>query len=93
MDAWTAETPNLYIIQLTLKKGYNVITSLSDEIGFRTIEVIDGQLLVNGKPILIKGVNRHEHDPDKGHVISKDLMEEDIRLMNCLLYTSPSPRD
>ena len=81
VDAWTAETPNLYIIQLTLKKGYNVITSLSDEIGFRTIEVIDGQLLVNGKPILIKGVNRHEHDPDKGHVISKDLMEEDIRLM------------
>ena len=81
VDAWTAETPNLYTVQITLKKGFNVITSLSDEIGFRTIEVANGQLLVNGQPILIKGVNRHEHDPDKGHVISRELMEQDIKLM------------
>ena len=81
VDAWTAETPHLYTVQVTLKKGYSVITSLSDEIGFRTIEVTNGQLLVNGQPILIKGVNRHEHDPDKGHVISRELMEQDIKLM------------
>ena len=46
VDAWTAETPHLYTVQVTLKKGYSVITSLSDEIGFRTIEVTNGQLLV-----------------------------------------------
>ena len=81
VHAWTAETPSLYTIRVTLKKGYRVITSLSDEIGFRTIEVSGGQLLVNGQPILIKGVNRHEHDPDKGHIISRELMEQDIKLM------------
>tara|TARA_Y100001968_G_scaffold333480_1_gene396549 strand:+ start:2869 stop:6105 length:3237 start_codon:yes stop_codon:yes gene_type:complete len=78
---WTAETPNLYVIQITLKNGNNIISSVADEIGFRTIQVKGGQLLVNGQPILIKGVNRHEHDPNTGHVISKKLMEEDIRLM------------
>ena len=81
VESWTAETPNLYSIQMTLKNGNKIISSVADEIGFRTIQVKEGQLLVNGMPILIKGVNRHEHDAETGHVISKDLMEEDIRLM------------
>ena len=81
VDAWTAETPNLYTLQITLKKGYDVIASVSDQIGFRSIEVKGGQFLVNGQPILIKGVNRHEHDPVTGHVISRELMEKDIQLM------------
>ena len=81
VDAWTAETPNLYKLNITLKKGYKVISSISEEIGFRTIEVVGGQLLVNGQPILIKGVNRHEHDPETGHVISRELMDKDIQLM------------
>ena len=81
VDAWTAETPNLYFLQITLKKGSQVLTSIADEIGFRSIQVRDGQFLVNGKPILIKGVNRHEHDPKTGHVISRKSMEEDILLM------------
>ena len=81
VDAWTAETPNLYTLQITLKKGYDVIASVSDQIGFRSIEVKAGQFLVNGQPILIKGVNRHEHDPVTGHVISRELMEKDIQLM------------
>ena len=81
VDAWTAETPNLYSLQITLKKGPQVLTSIADEIGFRSIQVRDGQFLVNGKPILIKGVNRHEHDSKTGHVISRKSMEEDILLM------------
>ena len=81
VESWSAEKPNLYSIQVTLKDNEKVITSISDEIGFRIIEIHDGQLLVNGQPILIKGVNRHEHDAKTGHVISRELMEKDIKLM------------
>ena len=81
VQSWSAEIPNLYTIQITIKNRDKVVTSVADEIGFRTVEIENGQLLVNGKPILIKGVNRHEHDSKTGHVISKALMEEDIQLM------------
>ena len=81
VEPWTAETPSLYQLNITLKKGYDILSVITDEIGFRTIKVKEGQLLVNGQPIYIKGVNRHEHDPVTGHVISRELMEEDIKLM------------
>jgi len=79
---WSAEEPNLYTLQLTLKdyKGA-VVEVLSSRIGFRSSEIKDGQLLVNGVPILIKGTNRHEHDPVTGHVISRESMIQDILLM------------
>lgn len=79
---WTAETPDLYILTLSLlDKNGNCTESLSNRIGFRTSEIKNGQLLINGVAIKIKGVNRHEFDPVKGHVISRELMLEDIRLM------------
>ena len=81
VEPWTAETPSLYRLNITVKKGYDVLSVITDEIGFRTVEVQGGQLLLNGKPIYFKGVNRHEHDPVTGHVISRKLMEDDIRLM------------
>ena len=81
VEAWTAETPNLYRLNITLKKGYDVIAAVTEDIGFRTIKVKGGQLLVNGQPILIKGVNRHEHHPETGHVISRETMKNDIRIM------------
>ena len=81
VEAWTAETPNLYRLNITLKKRYDIIETVTEEIGFRTIEIKGGQLLVNGQPILIKGVNRHEHDPVTGHVISQESMVKDIQLM------------
>ena len=81
VEPWTAETPSLYRLNITVKKGYDVLSVITDEIGFRTVEVQGGQLLLNGKPIYFKGVNRHEHDPVTGHVISRELMEDDIRLM------------
>ncbi|MCP2597894.1 DUF4981 domain-containing protein, partial [Candidatus Aminicenantes bacterium AC-335-L06] len=79
---WTSETPNLYslILQLRNNKG-EILEVLSHKIGFRKVEIKNGQLLLNGVPIYIKGVNRHEHDPVKGHVVSVESMIEDIKLM------------
>ncbi|MEI6683857.1 MAG: glycoside hydrolase family 2 TIM barrel-domain containing protein [Bacteroidota bacterium] len=79
---WSAETPNLYHLVLTLKdEDGAILESTGCRVGFRSSEVKNGQFLVNGKPILIKGVNRHESDPFTGHVISKERMLQDIRLM------------
>ncbi len=79
---WSAEMPNLYHLVLTLKDDRGKVTEATGcDVGFRTVEIKNGQLLVNGKPVLIKGVDRHEHDQYKGHVVSEELMQEDIRLM------------
>lgn len=79
---WTAETPNLYTLLLTIKDSDGrILEIVSHKIGFRNIEIENQQLLVNGEAILLKGVNRHEHDPISGHVISKESMLQDILLM------------
>lgn len=79
---WTAETPHLYTLVLSLKDHEeNILEIESCRIGFRKVEVKNGQLLVNGKPIYIKGVNRHEHDPVTGHYVSTETMIKDITLM------------
>lgn len=78
---WTAETPNLYRLIATLKQGDKVLEVIPQRVGFRKIEMKNGQVLVNGQPVLFKGVNRHEMDPDKGYVMSRERMIEDIRLM------------
>ncbi|MEI6062863.1 MAG: glycoside hydrolase family 2 TIM barrel-domain containing protein, partial [Bacteroidota bacterium] len=79
---WTAETPSIYVLTLSLlgPEG-NCIESLSSHIGFRTSEIKNGQLLINGVAVKLKGVNRHEHDPVKGHVISRELMLRDVQMM------------
>ncbi len=79
---WSAEIPNLYTLVITLKdKKGKVIESTSTKIGFRRVEIKGGQLLVNGEAVLLKGVDRHEHDEITGHVISKESMILDIKLM------------
>jgi beta-galactosidase len=79
---WTAETPNLYTLVLKLlDNDKNVIEYVSTKIGFREIEIRKGQLLVNGQPILFKGVNRHEHEPETGHYVDEASMIKDILLM------------
>jgi len=79
---WTAETPDLFPLVLSLKdKNGQVIEAVGCKIGFRKVEIRDGQLLLNGEHILLKGVNRHEHDPDTAHVISEESMLKDIQLM------------
>ncbi len=81
---WTAETPYLYILELQLKKDGRVLEAVRKKIGFRHIEIAGGQLLVNGQPILIKGADRHELDPDGGYVVSVERMIQDIRIMKQL---------
>ncbi|MGH7951192.1 MAG: glycoside hydrolase family 2 TIM barrel-domain containing protein [Limisphaerales bacterium] len=79
---WTAETPNLYTLVLTLRdENGNIVEADSCKIGFRKIEIRGGQFLVNGRPIRLRGVNRHETDPDTGHTISEARMIQDIKLM------------
>ena len=82
---WSAEHPNLYRLEIKVldKKGKE-IERLENHIGFRTVEIKDGKLLINGQYVLIKGVNRHEHDPYTGHVVSRESMERDIALMKQL---------
>jgi beta-galactosidase/beta-glucuronidase len=77
---WTAETPNLYMLLVELydAKG-QIIQSTYSRIGFRTVEMKNGLVTVNGKPITIRGVNRHEHDPETFHFVSLESM--DIQLM------------
>ncbi|MEX2371137.1 MAG: glycoside hydrolase family 2 TIM barrel-domain containing protein [Bacteroidales bacterium] len=79
---WSAETPNLYrlIMELYDEQG-GLLEVVTTRLGFRTSEIKDGQLLINGKPVLLKGVNRHEHDPVTGHFVSRASMLQDIRLM------------
>jgi beta-galactosidase len=79
---WTAETPDLYTILLTLNDAQGQpIEIIPVHIGFRKVEIRDARLLMNGQKILLKGVNRHEHSPDTGHYLSRDLMIRDIKLM------------
>ncbi len=79
---WTAETPHLYNLVITsTNSSGNIVEVISKKIGFRMVEIKDGQLLVNDKAIYIRGVDRHETDPLTGHVISKESMLQDIQLM------------
>jgi len=81
---WTAETPNLYTLRATFSKNGKDAETIPLKVGFRRVEIKDGQLLVNGQPVLIKGADRHELDPDGGYVVSRDRMLQDIQLMKKL---------
>jgi len=79
---WTAETPYLYTLYMTLQnQDGSVIEVIPQKVGFRKVEIRDRQLLVNGQPILIKGADRHEMDPYGGYVVPLERMVEDIRIM------------
>ena len=79
---WTAETPNLYTLELLLKDSLDqTVQKITTKVGFRSVEIKNGQLLVNGIPTRLRGVNRHEMDPKLGKVMTEELMLRDIRLM------------
>ncbi len=79
---WTAETPNLYRLLLTLKgKDGKVVEVIPANVGFRKVEIKDSNLLVNGQRIFIKGTNRHEHNPERGQYVLPEDMIQDIVLM------------
>ncbi len=79
---WSAETPNLYELVLLLKdEEGRVIEAVRQDVGFRTVEITDGLLLVNGQYVYLKGVNLHEHHDVTGHVVDEETMMKDIALM------------
>ena len=79
---WSAETPNLYQLKLTLlDENQQAVQHIYSRIGFRTSELKNGNVLINGQAVLFKGVNRHDHDPVTGHVISRASMLHDMQLL------------
>ena len=81
---WTAETPYLYTVEIQLSHSGKLLEVVRKKVGFRHIEIAGGQLLVNGQPILIKGADRHELDPDGGYVVPVSRMIQDIKIMKQL---------
>ena len=98
-EKWTAETPKLYTTVLTLTSGKKVVETLSSCTGFREVEIKGRLFLVNGTPVKLKGVNRHENWPDVGHAVTEEQMIRDLELIkqgNCNLvrtsHYSDDPR-
>lgn len=79
---WSAESPYLYrcVISLENEQG-ELLDCEAYDVGFRSVEISDGLLKVNGKPLLIRGVNRHEHHPELGHTMTREGMIQDIKLI------------
>lgn len=77
---WSAEHPNLYRLDIFLKKGNEIIEKTTLPVGFRTSEIKNGLLQINGVPITLKGVNTHEHSEETGHVVSPEQIMQDIQL-------------
>ena len=95
---WSAETPELYTLVLSLKDSAgNVVEAESARVGFREVEVRDGRFLLNGRPIRLYGVDRHEHDPDTGQYVPYERMVQDVELLKRLnidaVRTSHYPND
>ena len=79
---WSAEQPNLYTLVLTLKDARGrTLEAIPQKVGFRQVELKNSQMLVNGQPVLIKGANRHEMDPDHGYAVPYARMVEDVSIM------------
>ncbi|BDD09468.1 beta-galactosidase [Fulvitalea axinellae] len=80
-EKWSAERPYLYKLVLGLYEGGRLIEARSSEIGFRSVEVSGEGLKVNGKEVVIYGVNRHDHDPVTGNAVTREMMENDVKMM------------
>ncbi len=86
VKSWTAESPNLYTLLVSVKNAAGEVVSVDrQQVGFRKVDIgADGQFLVNGKEVIFKGVNRHETHPDHGRAVPLSVMEEDVKLMKRL---------
>ena len=91
VNAWTAETPYLYKAYITLKNKQGAAEVIPQKVGFRNVEIKNAQLLVNGQPVLVKGADRHEMDPDGGYVVSLERMIQDIKIMKLLNINAVRP--
>lgn len=82
VEAWSAEVPNRYVVVVSLVDvDGDVVESTAVRVGFRRVEVVDRELLLNGYPVFVRGVNRHDHDPDTGKTVSIESMRRDVVLM------------
>ncbi len=81
VNTWTAETPHLYELYITLKKENEILEVIRQDVGFRKIEIADNKVLLNGEYIYFKGVNLHEHNELTGHVQDRETMLKDIELL------------
>ena len=82
IKAWTAETPYLYSLDIQLKdKDGKTLEQATEKVGFRQLDIDHGRLLINGKQVRLRGVNRHEHDPKLAHVMTEEMMKRDLQLM------------
>lgn len=80
-NKWTAEIPYLYTLRASVNNKGKISEVIPLKVGFRKIEIKNAQILINGEPVLFKGVNRHEIDSDAGYVVSRERMLQDIQLM------------
>ncbi|MDJ0835293.1 MAG: glycoside hydrolase family 2 TIM barrel-domain containing protein [Acidobacteriota bacterium] len=78
---WSAESPYLYSFLITVARGEEILEIVGGKVGFRQVAIEGGQLLLNGKPLVLRGVNRHEHEPDKGQIVTEASIVRDIQLM------------
>ena len=82
IKSWNAESPNLYTLLIVLKdKKGTIQEAIAEKIGFRKVEILNNQFLINGKAVLLKGVNLHDHDEISGHVVSEELTLKDLEVM------------
>ena len=81
VSPWSAELPNLYQLTVEVMDGANTVEATAFKVGFRKVEIKNAQLLVNGKPVLIKGANRHEMAPNTGYYVTREDMIRDIQIM------------
>jgi len=85
---WSAEIPELYTLVLVLRSAAGVLQYESTRVGFRTVEILEGRLLVNGRPIVVAGANRHEHDFLRGKVVDEPSMVKDILIMKTFNFNA-----
>jgi beta-galactosidase len=89
VKTWSAEIPNLYTLYLTIKDANGAILGvIPQRVGFRSVEVKGSDFLVNGKRVFLKGVNRHEHHPRRGHVLTREDMRKDMEMMKKLNFNA-----
>lgn len=87
VSPWTAETPNLYQLFIRIEQPGKAMEIIPFRVGFRKLEIRGNQFLVNGRAVLIKGVNYHEHNEHTGHVISEADMHKDFKNMSVIILT------
>lgn len=81
VTGWNAEIPTLYTLKVALYDGDTLLENVTQKVGFRRVEIVNGELRLNGRRLMMRGVNRHEYDPENGRVMTREKTREDLMLM------------